>query len=867
MTLTTSRELFAIASLSLDLGHEDLGVVLLEHILGQLPGHVAAHCLLGGTYLSRERCTEAEGHFQYALTVDPLHQPALAGMSRVDVMKGGSPQNSENARMLCDLYPRAGEGREFSGRSWDGSSPLVLARVLTSVGRHEEAVPHYQAACESASQDTEWQAILELLLAEALWKVGRLEQAKPLADRLVSQKPMWARPRLILGDVALQQRDDALGVALLHDAAALDPSSVIAQELLGCEGRYEWLVQRTLQLEAPSVAELDGVPEVLRWLLSGASLPGPAAGQVGADGQPSPATELSQHQPKGKIAEALMGSAFRAEQRAAPALSVEVQAPPVGDDGMAPVRLIISSRERIAARYGEEGYGELDARLSELCEAIARSTGDESIRVYVDDDSCLSEFGLGAVDASDADQITGLIGELESKLGRNKRRIVSLLIVGGDMIIPFHRVANPADDEDPEVLADLPYAAEEENSLLSRFSVGRLPDCEPADLGALLGLVERTVAHHNAAGRRGAGVSSASRFNPFRRLRGARQQRWTSIGYSAEIWAEASRSVFETIGDSRKLQVSPPLTDYDFLSAHEELPKLSYFNLHGFRGSPYWYGHGDSEYGSPLLPIALTPLAVSWTGVEGTVVYSEACYGANLEREYPDGSIALNFLAGGALGFVGCTAMSYGTLAPPLSGADLLGVHLWEGILGGLSIGDALRRAKSLFLRDIAEQQGYLDGEDQKALISFVLYGDPSLSLQGTLKSSGLETQTEVACPPLACCSRMMDAEALPLPQEVREKVEKSLPFLRDNGLLAHPLILCRAAYSRDGCGGQSCSCGHDDARRVSELIQASQRQVVTKGGEELRHVVKVTINADGEVVKVLVSRGGTCLREGARQR
>ncbi|MGB9301312.1 MAG: C25 family cysteine peptidase, partial [Anaerolineae bacterium] len=299
----------------------------------------------------------------------------------------------------------------------------------------------------------------------------------------------------------------------------------------------------------------------------------------------------------------------------------------------------------------------------------------------------------------------------------------------------------------------------------------------------------------------------------------------------------------------------------------EELPTLSYFNLHGFRGSPYWYGHGDSEYESPLVPIALTPLAVSWTSVEGTVVYSEACYGADLEREYPDGSIALNFLAGGALGFVGCTAMSYGTLAPPLSGADLLGVHLWEGILGGLSIGDALRRAKSLFLRDIAEQQGYLDGEDQKALISFVLYGDPSLSLQGTLKSSGLETEMEVACPPLACCSRMMDAEALPLPQEVREKVEKSLPFLQDNGLLAHPLILCRAACSGEKCGGQSCSCGHDDASRVSELLQASQRQVVTKGGEELRHVVKVTINADGEVIKVLVSRGGTCLREGAGQR
>jgi hypothetical protein len=211
--------------------------------------------------------------------------------------------------------------------------------------------------------------------------------------------------------------------------------------------------------------------------------------------------------------------------------------------------------------------------------------------------------------------------------------------------------------------------------------------------------------------------------------------------------------------------------------------------------------------------------------------------------------------------------MSYGTLAPPLSGADLLGAHLWEGILEGLSVGDALRRAKSRFLRDIAERQGYLDGEDQKALISFVLYGDPSLRLHSTVKSSGLEPATEVACPPLACCSRMMDAEALPLPQEVREKVEKSLPFLQNNGLLAHPLILCRVACSGEKCGGQSCSCRLDDTGGVSELLQASQRQVVTKGGQELRHVVKVTINASGEVLKVLVSRGGISLGEGAGQR
>ncbi|HUV74940.1 MAG TPA: C25 family cysteine peptidase, partial [Anaerolineae bacterium] len=348
-------------------------------------------------------------------------------------------------------------------------------------------------------------------------------------------------------------------------------------------------------------------------------------------------------------------------------------------------------------------------------------------------------------------------------------------------------------------------------------------------------------------------------------LLGARHHQWTSIGYSAEIWAEASRSVFEIIGDSSKLQVSPPLTDYDFLSTYEQFPTLGYFNLHGFRGSPYWYGHGESEYGSPLVPIALTPLSVSWASAQGAFVYSEACYGADLMGEYPDGSIAQNILGGGALGFIGCTAMSYGTLAPPLSGADLLGAHLWEGLLGGLPIGDALRRARATFVRSVADEQGYLDGEDQKALVSFVLYGDPSLSLRGAPMSPDLETEVEVACPPLACCSRMMDAEALPLPKEVRQKVEKSLPFLQDNGLLAHPLILCRAACSSGKCGGHSCSCEPSDGAGVSGLIQASQQHVVSKGGDQLRHVVKVTVNADGDVVKVLVSRGGTRTQEGNR--
>jgi tetratricopeptide (TPR) repeat protein len=865
VTLITSRELFATAKLSLDLGHEELAVLLLQHLLDELPGYVAAHCLLGERQVAHEGWSDAEEHFQYPLTVDPLNLSALAGMARVDVGRDGSPEESKYVRMLCALYPWAAKARGFLEKPWDDQAPLGLARILTSAGRHEAAIPYYEAARQSASDDPEWLAILELLLTEALWKTSRLDEGRPLADRLVNQHAMWARPMLMLAEMALEQRDDALGTSLFHDAFALDTSGVVARELFGGDRRYDWLLEWTFQLEAPSLAELDGVPEVLRCLLSGEPLPGPVAQVEYAHGLLTSDVELTPQQAKGEIAGFSGSPAPQGKGPSTSARSLEEPTAATEPEGMNGVRLMISSRDRIVARYGEDGFHELDARLSELCEAVARSTGDESLKIYVDEGSSLAEFDVSVVDPSDAGQVTGVLTELESRLGREGKEVASLLIVGGDEVIPFHRLANPADDDDPEVLSDWPYAAVEGSSVLSRFSVGRLPDRGPADLEAFLGLVEQTIAHHDSPSRGGDGVGASSRFNPLRRLLGARHQQWTSIGYSAEIWAEASRAVFEIIGDSSKLQISPPLTDYDFLSTYDHFPTLGYFNLHGFRGSPYWYGHGESEYGSPLVPIALTPLSVSWASAQGSFVYSEACYGADLLGEYPDGSIAQNILEGGALGFVGCTAMSYGTLAPPLSGADLLGAHLWEGLLGGLSIGDALRRARAAFVRSVADGQGYLDGEDQKALATFVLYGDPSLTLRGAPLSPDLETDLEVACPPLACCSRMMDAEALPLPKEVREKVEKSLPFLQDDGLLAHPLILCRAACSSGKCSGHTCTCEPSDGAGVSGLVQASQQRIVSKGANELRHVVKVTVNADGDVVKVLVSRGGTRTHEGNR--
>jgi len=863
VTLVSSHELFLAARLSLDLGYEEQGLRLLEHLLGQLPTHVAARCLLGHRYVILERLAEASEHFDYALSVDPLHRSALKGMSQAERMDGVPALESEFLGRLAAVYPYDAETRELLGRPTGGLSTLSVGRILSLCGRHREAVACYQAACAEGPEAGVQEDLLKLLLAQALWAVGQTEEACPILEHLVQGQPSWVRPKLLLGDIALDGREDTRGVALLHDARGLDSSGEVARDVLGAKGPYSSLLEQGFQVPAPPEDTLQATPEILACILTGEHAAAPLAGSspmaLAMDG-------YWERQPTQQVVKSAdSATEARVEGSGTPvAINSEPATADLPEGERAPgVRIAISNRGRIIARYGEEGYREIDARLSELCEATARSTGDESIKLYVDDGSCLSEFGVGAVEARDACVVTALLRRIESRLGSESKKVKSLLIVGGDQIIPFHRLDNPADDDDPEVLSDWPYAAAEDEPLLARFAVGRLPDNEPANLETFIGVLEQVIAHHNAAAAAGDGVSLSSWRNPIRRLISARSQAHSSVGYTAEIWAEASRSVFELIGDVRKLSVSPPVTDYDFLTTYEEIPTLGYFNLHGFRGSPYWYGHGESEHGSALLPVALTPLSVSGASARGTVVYSEACYGADLEREYPDGSIPFNFLVSGALGFVGSTSMSYGALEPPLCGADLLGAHLWEGVLGGLPLGDALRRARVAFVKAAAAQQGYLDGEDQKALQSFVLYGDPSLSLRSVAKATGMDLDMDVTCPPLACCSRMMDAEALPLPKEAREKVKRSLPFLQTNGFVAHPLILCRVACSGGECGSQTCRGEPASEGGVSQLLQATQQRIVSKGGERLPHKVKVTINADGEILKVLVSRGGISLGEG----
>lgn len=860
MSIMGSAELFSIAKLASDLGHREFGISLLDYLLGHLPSHVAAHCLLGEELIAFERWGEAQEHFHSALGVCPLNLSALRGKVGVALAQGSDEEAETYARRAWVLYPLDLETRELLKDAPEDLSALSLARILAASGRHTEAVPYYEAAFDRVLDRPSEEPTVALLMAEALWKTGRSERARPLLETLVSREPTWVRPRLILADIALGEQEDSLGVALLHDASALDSSFLVARELLGHNERYRSLLQESVELPIPPAEILDRAPQVVRYLLEVSPLPEPLALPDLPLGELALSDATVRPRQKGGHASGQRQGVAEAAYLSLSGEQVDDRPAALKPEQAAPVRVILSSRERLVARYGEEGYRELDARLSDLREAAAESTGHEVIKVYVDDTACLEVHDLQSVDPRDPHQVHTLIQQLRSKLGRQSKKLASVLIVGGDSVIPLHRLPNPADDEDLDVVSDWPYAAPDSNPLLAQFSIGRLPDGPSADPEALLRVVESAVRNHNVSGENRARAKSGSWLGRIAKLLGSRGGAVSSVGYSAEIWAEASRAVFESIGDAESLKVSPPLTDYDFLSMYEELPSLAYFNLHGFQGSPYWYGHGESDHGSPLLPVALTPLAVSWSDAQAAVIYSEACYGAATGNGTVDGSIALTFLANGAVGFIGSTAMSYGSLEPPLSGADLLGNYLWEGVLGGLPIGCALRRARSAFIRAAASEQGYLDGEDQKALLSFVLYGDPSLSLYASQPSPDLEDEREVACPPITCRQRMLDSEPLSVSSDLQERVQRSLPSLPITGLRARRLVVCGGACSGAGCASQACPSEADRDAALPELIVTSRQKDVSKGGNHLQHIIKVTVTHEGDVTKVLMSRGGASM-------
>ena len=368
--------------------------------------------------------------------------------------------------------------------------------------------------------------------------------------------------------------------------------------------------------------------------------------------------------------------------------------------------LAVSSREKLRRRFNQRGLDRIEEALEGYKEGLARRRF--TLRVaFLDDASSMSAFGLKPTrritDVSAKSAIDRLIGKLAKSPGTS----ISVLLLGGGEVIPYFRLSNPTRDSDASVPTDNPYgckpgAVTAEKCLLPERPVGRMPDGNGSSVKLLVTQIE------NAA--------KASTLLP-----GAK----TALGYTAAVWKKASQQVWSELGWKGTLRVSPPLSYVDVKASWFKRKDCLYFNLHGSDREPHWFGQKGVSFTT-----ALSPANVRRFNRRESVVLTEACYGAIEMRRKKETSIALSFLSSGSLCMVGSTCVAYGALVPPLSEADLIALHFFGNVKKGMPVGEALLNARAQLAASAISRQGYLDDDDRKTLLQFVLFGDPTLRIQ-----------------------------------------------------------------------------------------------------------------------------------------
>jgi hypothetical protein len=437
-------------------------------------------------------------------------------------------------------------------------------------------------------------------------------------------------------------------------------------------------------------------------------------------------------------------------------------------DGRFPVYVVFSVRSRLEAVYGAQTAAALEGQMQRLVQAIRGERGWGACLLLVDDPDSASAAGIKPARPGDAWALKSALVELDSALAKRGQMVGAVLIVGGPEVVPFHLLPNPLDDPDLNVPSDNPYATRDTNYFVPEWPVGRLPGGAGVDASLLLGFLQRITVQHTARARAGRRDPWYQRwlyllsFRPWLPLpkKLLRKSGRVNIGYTAEIWKKAAAAVFQPIGQPDTMYISPPcgVNGQEPTAKNNVIPSLEgdlgYFNLHGMADAAEWYGQRDplSQVQGPDYPVALRPqdIHANGRGPSGMpqVVFSEACYGLHIPGKSIDQAISLKFLQAGSQAVVGSTTMAYGTVGEPLVAADLLGQTFWRFVHQGLPVGEALRQAKIYLAGSMHQRQGYLDGEDQKTLISFVLYGDP-LAQPLEPRYGGKRVRRQLSHPPL----------------------------------------------------------------------------------------------------------------------
>lgn len=528
-----------------------------------------------------------------------------------------------------------------------------------------------------------------------------------------------------------------------------------------------------------------------------------------------------------------------------------------------PVLIMLSLRAGLEKQYGRQTLAVIDSELKNLSISVGRLPDWSSRVIYVDDADSTGKTGLSPIESTDPWKIKLFLADLDRVLSKKGEMIGSLLLIGGSEVVPFHRLPNPTDDLDDEVLSDSPYSTTDSNYFVPEWPVSRLPGGKGTDSGLLLEQIRRTtqsILEQKKKPRFSLRLPSflgglQNLFNQYQILGNSQM-----FGYTAEIWKKSSEEVFFQINKSRSLHSSPPMDADSVPGVNAVAAPVSYFNLHGLLDSSEWYGQRDMAITTqgPDYPVAIKPDDLYRTTEENGIIYTEACYGGHISGKGEEDSIALKFLATGSACIVGSTCTSYGSVMAPLIGADLLGYHFLQHLDAGMATGEALYHARIDFIQEMQKRQGYLDGEDQKTLISFVMYGNPFATVRtGSSKAKSIHREYLPAqvCP---VCTKDHEIE-LPkrMGEETLAKIKQTVePYLPG-------MSTAQMHYSRIHmeCSGKDHTCPTSEIHMKSKPGARSGKMVVsisksvTSANRTHPHYARVTLDGKGKMVKLSVSR------------
>ena len=509
-----------------------------------------------------------------------------------------------------------------------------------------------------------------------------------------------------------------------------------------------------------------------------------------------------------------------------------------------PVYVVLSSVIGLTAKYGSNNKEFINQEMHSVADAVKNRGGWDAMVYYPD------EFQSGSAETMTADMIREALINLDKTLAEKGSMIGAVLIVGGHDVIPFFGLSNPTNDDDMTIYSDAPYGSTDKSRYYEQqWQVGRIPGDDSKDPGFLLSQLRRIQKYHiqkyteeKASQKKKKSIFTA----------GSGKQQFTSFGCSCAAWKAPSEKVYKDFCGNDDIKLSPTVTSANFPVTEMANTDYTYFNCHGIKGKPNWYGQkaSNDSSGAPMLPVALEIGNLKRMEKTPKVIFSECCYGAEIANRNESNAISLYMLGKETQVFVGSTAIAYGALNLPLTAADLLGDLFWKHLVNGVSTGEAFRRAKKNLAEEVETSNGGLDSEIQKTLISFIFLGDPLYAVDNNADIT----------------NRMQRAKTPRQYELISEESEMNIPINSESAKKIFQNIKKR--YNMSGVSDDFSMftikkqiCQNLTGRYLAHKFNESENYIITYvrdtniGQIFDRSIVRVTVNENGEIRKVSFSK------------